>query len=151
MTLEEQISEGIKNAMKAKDKVRLETLRNVKKYIIEAKTAGANQTGIQDGNVIKIITKLAKQGSDSAEIYKTQNRDDLYRYEMEQVNVLKEFLPQQLSKEELTAEVEKIVASTGASSMKDMGKVMGTASKELAGRAEGKDISDTVKEILSRS
>ncbi|MCC8089588.1 MAG: GatB/YqeY domain-containing protein [Rikenellaceae bacterium] len=151
MRLEEQINEGIKDAMKAKDKVRLETLRNVKKFIIEAKTSGANLSELPDNDVIKIITKLAKQGTDSAEIYKTQNRQDLYEYEIQQVAVLKEFLPQQLTKEELTAEVEKITASAGAASMKDMGRVMGIASKELAGRAEGKDISEAVKEILSRS
>lgn len=149
MTLEEKISEGIKDAMKAKDAVRRDTLRNVKKYIIEAKTAGTSINTLADADVVKIITKLAKQGSDSADIYKTQGREDLYEYEMAQVSVLKEYLPQQLTDAELTAAVQAIIARVGATSIKEMGKVMGVASKELAGQADGKDISAKVKELLA--
>lgn len=149
MRIEEQVNEGIKEAMKSRDKVRLETLRNIKKYIIEAKTAGANIEELPDADAIKIIRKLAKQGSESAEIYRKQNRTDLYEYEAAQVEVLKGFLPKQLSGEELTAAVKEIIASTGATSMQDMGKVMGIASKQLAGKAEGGEISAKVKELLS--
>ncbi len=148
MRLEEQINEGIKAAMKAQDKVRLAALRNVKKYIIEAKTASAGITELPDGDVLKIIQKLTKQGTDSAAIYKEQGRQDLYDEETAQVEVFKEFLPRQMDDAELTAAVKEIIARTGAASMKDMGKVMGVASKELAGKAEGKAISDKVKTLL---
>lgn len=149
MRLEEKVSEGIKEAMKAQDAVRRDTLRNVKKFIIEAKTLGTSVDELPDGDVLKIIQKLTKQGADSADIYKAQGRDDLYQYEMAQVAVLREFLPQQMDDAALTAAVEAIIAACGATSMKDMGKVMGTASKELAGKADGKDISAKVKELLS--
>ena len=147
--LEEQISKGIMAAMKAKDTVRLSALRNVKKYIIEAKTAGVSVDVLSDADVLKIITKLAKQGQDSAAIYAQQNRQDLADEELAQVAVYQEFLPKQLSASELTEAVKAIIAETGAESMKDMGKVMGVASKKLAGQAEGKDISAKVKELLS--
>ncbi len=149
MSLEQQISKGIMDAMKAKDQMRLLALRNVKKYIIEAKTAAAGKSELSDDETLKIIRKLAKQGLDSAEIYKGQGREDLYAEEMAQVKVLEEFLPAQLSDAELTAAVKAIIESTGAASMKDMGKVMGVATKQLAGKAEGKDISAKVKELLS--
>ncbi len=149
MTIEEKVSSGIVAAMKAKDKVRLETLRSIKKYIVEAKTATAG-VELTDADCLKIITKLAKQGSDSAEIYRTQSREDLYEYEMAQVAVLKEFLPEQLSSAALTEAVAAIITECGASSMAQMGQVMGIASKSLAGRAEGKDISAKVKELLSQ-
>lgn len=149
MRLEEKINDGIKNAMKAQDKVRLETLRNVKKYIIEAKTNGVNIAELPDADCVKIIQKLAKQGTDSATIYGEQNRADLRDYELAQVAVLKEFLPTQMNSDELTAAVKEIIAQTGATSAKEMGKVMGVASKALAGKADGKDISAKVKELLS--
>ena len=149
MSLEQQISKGIMEAMKAKEPVRLQTLRNIKKYIIEAKTAGTEITELPDADVLKIISKLAKQGSDSAEIYRQQNRADLAEEELAQVEVLQEFLPKQLSPEALTAAVEAVIAEVGATSMKEMGKVMGVASKRLAGQADGKDISAKVKELLS--
>lgn len=136
-------------AMKAKDTVRLTTLRNIKKCIIEAKTAGPEIAELPDADVVKIISKLAKQGSDSAAIYKEQNREDLAAEELAQVAVLQEFLPRQLSTEELTEAVKSIIAEVGAASMKEMGKVMGIASKRLAGQADGKDISAKVKELLS--
>lgn len=149
MSLEQQISKGIMDAMKAKDTVRLGALRNVKKYIIEAKTAGPGIAELPDADVLKIISKLAKQGADSAAIFTGQNRPDLAAEELAQVAVFQEFLPRQLTAEELTAEVKAVIAEAGATSMKEMGKVMGMASKKLAGRADGKDISAKVKELLS--
>ncbi len=149
MSLEQRISKGIMEAMKAKEPVRLQTLRNIKKYIIEAKTAGTEITELPDADVLKIISKLAKQGSDSAEIYRQQNRADLAEEELAQVEVLQEFLPKQLSPEALTAAVKAVIAEVGATSMKEMGKVMGVASKRLAGQADGKDISAKVKELLN--
>ncbi len=148
MSLEQQISKGIMEAMKAKEPVRLQTLRNIKKYIIEAKTAGTEIAELPDADVVKIISKLAKQGSDSAEIYRQQNRPDLAEEELAQVAVLQEFLPKQLSPAELTDAVKAVIAEVGATSMKEMGKVMGVASKRLAGQADGKDISDKVRELL---
>ncbi|MCH5332162.1 MAG: GatB/YqeY domain-containing protein [Alistipes sp.] len=147
--LEQEISKGIMEAMKAKDTVRLSALRNIKKYIIEAKTSGTAVDVLPDADVIKIITKLAKQGTDSAAIYAQQNRQDLADEELGQVAVFQEYLPKQLTDAELTDAVKAIIAQTGASSMKDMGKVMGVASKSLAGQADGKDISAKVKELLS--
>ncbi|MDE7069337.1 MAG: GatB/YqeY domain-containing protein [Alistipes sp.] len=149
MSLEKEISQGIMDAMKAKQTVRLTTLRNVKKYIIEAKTATGGIAELPDADVLKIISKLAKQGSDSADIYTRQNRPDLAAEEAAQVAVLEEFLPKRMSEAELTEAVRAIIAETGASSMKEMGKVMGVASKQLAGRADGKDISAKVKELLA--
>lgn len=149
MELEKKISAGIMEAMKAKDDVKRDTLRNVKKMIIEAKTAGPNIDELPDADVLKIISKLAKQGTDSAEIFKQQGRDDLYEYEMAQVAVLKEYLPKQMDDAELTEAVKGIISSAGATSMQDMGRVMGIATKQLAGQAEGKAISAKVKELLS--
>ena len=149
MSLEKEISTGIMEAMKAKNPVRLSALRNVKKYIIEATTAGPEIAELPDADVIKIISKLAKQGSDSAAIYAEQHRQDLADEELAQVAVLQEFLPKQLTAEELTEAVRAIIAEVGATSMKEMGKVMGVASKRLAGQADGKEISAKVKELLS--
>ena len=147
--LEQQISKQIMEAMKAKDAVRLSALRNIKKYIIEAKTSGTAVDTLPDTDVVKIISKLAKQGSDSAAIYTQQNRPDLAEEELAQVRVMQEFLPRQMTAEELAAAVREIIAEVGAESMKDMGKVMGVASKGLAGQADGKDISAKVKELLA--
>lgn len=149
MSLEQQISKGIMEAMKAKNPVRLSALRNIKKYIIEAKTASAGITELPDADVLKIISKLAKQGTDSAAIYKEQNRADLAEEELSQVAVMQEFLPKALSEEELRAEIKALIAEAGATSVKEMGKVMGLASKRLAGRAEGKQIADCVKALLA--
>lgn len=149
MSLEKEISKGIMDAMKAKDAVRLSALRNIKKFIIEAKTAGTSVDELPDADVIKIISKLAKQGTDSAELYKSQNRQDLADEELGQVAVMQEYLPKQMTAEELTAAVKAIIAETGATSMKEMGKVMGIASKNLAGKADGKEIAAKVKELLS--
>ena len=148
MDLFEQISNDIKEAMKAKDKVKLETLRNVKKFFLEAKTApGANDT-LTDEAALKIMQKLVKQGKDSAAVYEGQGRADLAESEMAQVRIIETYLPKQLSAEELEAKLKEIIAITGAKDGKDMGKVMGVASKELAGLAEGRAISAKVKELL---
>lgn len=149
MSLEKEISKGIMDAMKAKDTVRLSALRNIKKFIIEAKTAGTSVDELPDADVIRIISKLAKQGADSAELYKSQNRQDLADEELGQVAVMQEYLPKQMTAEELTDAVKAIIAETGATSMKEMGKVMGIASKSLAGKADGKEIAAKVKELLS--
>ncbi|MBQ8864459.1 MAG: GatB/YqeY domain-containing protein [Rikenellaceae bacterium] len=149
MTLEQQISKGIMEAMKAKDSIRLLALRNVKKYIIEAKTATVGIAELPDADTLKIIQKLCKQGTDSAEIYKASGREDLASEELAQVEVLKEFLPAQMSDAELTEAVRAIITEVGAESMKDMGRVMGVASKALAGKAEGRAISDKVKQLLA--
>ena len=135
--------------MKAKDKVALETLRNVKKFFLEAKTApGANDT-LTDADALKIMQKLVKQWKDSATIYVQQGRQDLADVELEQVKVIEKYLPQQMSAEELEKELKAIIAQVGAAGPKDMGKVMGVASKALAGRAEGRMISETVKRLLN--
>ena len=149
MSLEKEISKGIMDAMKAKDTVRLSALRNIKKFIIEAKTAGTSVDELPDADVIRIISKLAKQGTDSAELYKSQNRQDLADEELGQVAVMQEYLPKQLSDAELTEAVKVIIERTGATSMKEMGKVMGIASKELAGKVEGKAVADKVKQLLA--
>ena len=149
MTLYDQISEDIKTAMKARDKVRLETLRNIKKVFIEAKTApGANDT-LADGDAIKIIQKLAKQGREAAAIFSQKGRQDLADGELAQVAVIEGYLPPQLSEAEIEIAVREIIAQTGATGMKDMGKVMGLASKQLAGKADGRAISAIVKRLLA--
>ena len=147
----DQISNDIKEAMKARDKVRLETLRNVKKVFLEAKTApGANDT-LSDSNAMKILQKLAKQGKESAETYKQQNRADLAEAELAQVAVIEEYLPKPFTPEEIEEAVSTIIAQTGAMSMKDMGKVMGVATKQLAGKADGTAISAMVKKLLGQA
>lgn len=148
MDIFEKVSKDIIAAMKAKDKMRLEALRNVKKFFIEAKTApGANDT-LDDATALKILSKLAKQGRDTAALYREQSRPDLAEEEEAQAAVIEEYLPKALSAEELEAEIKSIIAETGAASMKDMGKVMDVASKKLAGRADGKAISTLVKQLL---
>ena len=149
MELSEKVSKDIVAAMKAKDKVTLEALRNIKKVFIEAKTApGANDT-LDDAAALKILQKLAKQGHDSADLYTQQNRPDLAEAEMAQVKVIESYLPKAMSAEEIEAAVKEIIAQTGASSIKEMGKVIGVASKQLAGKADGKAISDIVKKLLA--
>ena len=149
MTLFDQISEDIKAAMKARDKVRLETLRNIKKVFLEAKTApGANDT-LEDADALKILQKLAKQGRETAQTYIDNNRQDLADEELAQAKVIEEYLPKPLSEEEIEKEVKDIIAQTGPQGMKDMGKVMGMASKKMAGRADGRAISTIVKKLLA--
>lgn len=149
MTLFDKVSEDIKEAMKARDKVRLETLRNIKKVFLEAKTApGANDT-LEDADAFKILQKLAKQGRESARTYTDNGRQDLADAELAQAAVIEEYLPKQLGEDDIEAEVRKVIADTGAQSMKDMGKVMGIVSKQLAGRADGRAISAVVKRLLA--
>lgn len=146
----EQISADIVSAMKARDKVSLEALRNVKKYFIEAKTAPGANDELTDDAAVKIIQKLVKQGKDSAAIYQSQNRPDLADAELAQVAVMERYLPKQMTDEELTAVLRAIMAEVGAEGPKDMGKVMGVATKQLAGKAEGRAISAKVKELLNQ-
>ena len=149
MDLFERISKDIVSAMKAKDKNRLDALRNVKKLFLEAKTSpGANDT-LTDETAMKIMQKLVKQGKDSADIYVSQNRQDLADVELAQVAVIEEYLPKPLSPEELEAKLKDIISEVGATGMKDMGKVMGTATARLAGMADGKTISAAVKKLLA--
>jgi hypothetical protein len=149
MNLFDQINEDLKSAMKAREKEKLEAIRNIKKVLLEAKAAKGANAELDDQEVMKVISKLAKQGQDSANIYKEQARPDLYEAEMAQVKVYEQYLPKKLSDDELAAAIQEIIASVGASGMKDMGKVMGVASKQLAGKAEGKDIADKVKSLLN--
>lgn len=149
MGLFEQISSDIIVAMKARDKDRLEALRGIKKVMIEAKSAAGATGELSDQDCLKIIQKLSKQGIDSATIYKEQGRNDLYEQEMIQVRVFETYLPVKMSDSELTEAVQALISELGATSIKDMGKVMGLASKKLAGLADGKDISDKVKALLS--
>ena len=145
----DQISNDIKEAMKARDKVRLETLRNIKKVFLEAKTApGANDT-LEDTDAMKIFAKLAKQGKESAATFVQQNRQDLADAELAQVSVIEAYLPKPMTEEEIEAAVKEIIAQTGAAGMKDMGKVMGVASKQMAGKADGRIISGIVKKLLA--
>ena len=145
----EQVSSDIVAAMKAKDKIRLMALRNIKKYFIEAKTQPEANDELTDENAIKILAKMAKQGRDTAALYVSQSRQDLADDELAQVAVIEEYLPKQLTAEELKAELTAIIAEVGATSAKDMGRVMGVASKKLAGKAEGRTISAMVKELLN--
>lgn len=149
MTLFDKVSEDIKDAMKARDKVRLMTLRNIKKVFLEAKTApGANDT-LEDAAALKLLQKLAKQGRETASTYTAAGRQDLADEELAQVQVIDGYLPKALTAEEIEAAVKAIVAQTGATSMKDMGRVMGLATKQMAGRADGSAISQVVKKLLA--
>lgn len=147
--LVEQINKDIMDAMKARDKVRLETVRNIKKYFLEAMTAPGANGKLEDSDALKIISKLAKQGRESANIFEQSGRHDLATEEMEQVAVIESYLPKQLTEDEVKEVVQKIISEVGATSMKDMGKVMGVASKQLSGQADGKIISAVVKQMLS--
>lgn len=149
MNLFDTISNDIKEAMKAQDKVALATLRNIKKVMLEAKTAlGAGDT-LSDEAALKIIQKLVKQGKESAELYQSQNRTDLAQEELSQVAVMEKYLPKQMSADELQAALKEIISEVGATSPREMGKVMGEATKRLAGRADSKAISNIVKELLA--
>lgn len=150
MNLFEKVSKDIVAAMKAKDKIRLEALRGVKKEFIEANTTlGAGQI-LDDNAAILILQKMTKQRNDSANIYKEQGREDLAEKELAEATVLQEYLPKQLTAEELDAKLTEIIGRVGASSPADMGKVMGVATKELAGVAAGKAISEAVKRLLAK-
>ena len=149
MSLFDTINEDIKKAMLARDHARLLALRGVKKEFLEAKTAEGAGGELTDATATKIIAKMVKQRKESAAIYTGQNRDDLAQSELAEVAVLEEYLPKQLTDEELTAAVKAIIEQVGATSMKEMGKVMGVASKQLAGKAEGGVISAQVKQLLA--
>lgn len=150
MTLYEKIDAEIKAAMLAKDRVRLQALRGIKKEFIEGKTAPGSNGELSDETATKILVKMAKQRRDSAAIYKEQNRPDLAEGELAELTVIEEYLPKAMSEEELTAALGEIIAKVGAASPADMGKVMGVATKTLAGRADGRAISAKVRELLSK-
>ena len=149
MNLFDKVSGDIKTAMLARDKVRLEALRGIKKEFLEAKTAKGGYGDLIDDAALKILAKIVKQRKESASSYTEQNREDLAGEELAQAAIIEEYLPKQLSEEELTAALKEIIARVGATSAKEMGKVMGTATKELAGKAEGKAISAKVRELLA--
>lgn len=152
MALEKQIQQDIKAAMLAKEKVKLEALREIKSQILLAKTAPgvslAEDGTLADSDLLKIIQKLVKQHGESADLYKQNGRQDLADEEVGQAKAMEAYLPKQMTPEELAAEIAAIIKQVGATSPKDMGKVMGVASKQLAGRAEGRAIADAVKNIL---
>ena len=149
MSLKQQIEADIKKAMLEKRKDDLKALRAVKSMILLAETEKGASGGMSADAEMKLLMNAVKQRKDSADIYKTQNREDLYAVEMAEVAVIEQYLPKQLSEEELTAELEKIIAQVGATSPKDMGKVMGMASKAFAGKADGKTISGIVRKLLT--
>ncbi|WP_286736098.1 MULTISPECIES: GatB/YqeY domain-containing protein [Sphingobacterium] len=149
MSLEIQINQDIKAAMIAKDTAKLRGLRAIKAAILLAKTEKGHAEDLNQEAEIKVLQKLVKQRRESAEIYKNQNREDLYEIEVEEEKVIEAYLPKQLSKEEVETIVKAIIAETGASSIKDMGKVMGATNQKLAGQADGKTISEVVKSLLA--
>ncbi|MBW7914146.1 MAG: GatB/YqeY domain-containing protein [Taibaiella sp.] len=148
MTLEARIMEEIKTAMKAKNEAELRTLRAIKSAILLEKTSGSG-TEMTEADELKMLQKLAKQRRDSLDIFQQQNREDLAAKEQEELSIIERFLPKPFTQEELEAALKDIIAQTGASSPADMGKVMGVASKQLAGKADGKAISETVKRLLA--
>ncbi len=148
MALFDQISDDIKKAMLARDAVRLEALRGIKKEFLEAKTAKGADGTLTDERAIQILAKMIKQRRESAQIYSEQNRPELAQAELAQAAVIEEYMPRQLSQEELEARLREIIAQVGATSPRDMGKVMGVASKALAGAADGRAISAAVKALL---
>jgi uncharacterized protein YqeY len=150
MSLKLTIENGIKDAMRAKDADRLRALRAIKSLILLEETSGSSADGLSADAEMKILMKAAKQRRDSLEVYVSQNRPDLAEKEQAELAIIEEFLPKQLSDEELTAKIAEIIASVGASSPADMGKVMGVASKQLAGLADGKAISAKVSELLKK-
>lgn len=149
MSLEQKINQDIKSAMIAKDSVRLRGLRAIKSAILLAKTEKAGIEELTLEAEIKVLQKLVKQRKESGEIYKSQNREDLFQIELEEQQVIEGYLPKQLSKEEVEAVIKDIISETGATSMKDMGKVMGLANQKLAGQADGKTVSEVVKASLA--
>lgn len=150
MSIFETVDKSIREAMLAREKVRLEALRGIKKEFIEAKTAPGNNGELSDDQAIKIMTRMVKQRKESAKIYIEQSRQELADNELAEAAVLEEYLPKQLSAEELDNELKAIIAETGATGPREMGKVMGVASKRLAGRAEGRAISEAVKKLLNQ-
>ena len=149
MNLFDQVSNDIKSAMLAKDKVRLEALRGIKKEFLEAKTAKGADGELTDDMAMKILAKMVKQRKESAQIYTEQNRPDLAEPELAEAAVIETYLPKQMTEEELTEALKAIIAQVGATTAQEMGKVMGVATKQLAGRADGRAISAKVKELLA--
>jgi len=150
MNLEQKIMADLKTAMLAKDEAALRSLRAVKAAILLAKTSEGASGELKEEDEIKLLQKLVKQRKDSLEIFQQQNRTDLSKKEQEEIEIIEKFLPKQLSAEELKAIVSKIISDVGASSPADMGKVMGVATKQLSGKADGKTISSLVKELLAK-
>lgn len=150
MSLEQNIMEQIKGAMKSKDEAALRTLRAIKAEILKEKTAAGAKENLEESDEQKILQRMAKQRRDSLQIFEEQNREDLAAKEREELAILEKFLPQQLSESELRAALQLIISETGASSPADMGKVMGAATKKLAGQVDGKAISAMTKELLSK-
>lgn len=149
MNLFDHVSNDIKSAMLAKDKVRLEALRGIKKEFLEAKTAKGADGELTDDMAMKILAKMVKQRKESAQIYTEQNRPDLAEPELAEAAVIETYLPKQMNEEELTEALKAIIAQVGATTPQEMGKVMGVATKQLAGRADGRAISAKVKELLA--
>jgi uncharacterized protein YqeY len=149
MALEQEVMQKMKEAMKAKDSLALASLRSIKNEILKAKTATSNKEDMDETEELKLVQRLVKQRKDSADVYLEQNRKDLADVELAEVEVIEQFLPVQLSEEEVDKEVKAIIQESGASTMKDMGKVMGMASQKLVGKADGKTISKIVKDNLS--
>ena len=149
MNLFDQVSEDIKKAMLAREKVRLEALRGIKKEFLEAKTAKGAGGELSDETAVKILVKMVKQRKESAKIYEDNNRPELAENELAEAAVIEGYLPRQLSADELEKEIKDIIAETGSEGPKDMGKVMGVATKKLAGKAEGKAISAMVRQLLN--
>ena len=149
MNLFDQVSNDIKSAMLEKDKVRLEALRGIKKEFLEAKTAKGADGELTDDMAMKILAKMVKQRKESAQIYTEQNRPDLAEPELAEAAVIETYLPKQMNEEELTEALKAIIAQVGATTPQEMGKVMGVATKQLAGRADGRAISAKVKELLA--
>jgi len=150
MNLEKNIMAELKTAMLAKDEKTVRSLRAIKAAILLAKTAEGGSGELKDEDEIKLLQKMVKQRKDSLEIFQQQSRIDLARKEQEEIEVIERFLPTQMSSEELQLEIKKVIAETGATSSADMGKVMGAATKKLAGKADGKTISTMVKELLAK-
>jgi uncharacterized protein YqeY len=150
MSLEQKVMTDLKTAMLSKDEKALRGLRAIKAAILLAKTSEGAGGELKEEDEVKLLQKLVKQRKDSLEIYQQQNRSDLAQKEQEEIDIIEKFLPQQLSTEDLQLEIKKIIAETGASSPGDMGKVMGVATKRLAGKADGKTISAAVKNLLTK-
>lgn len=150
MSLEKTINEDIKTAMLSKDKKKLEALRAVKVAILLAKTDKGSEGGISENTEMNILQKLVKQRKDSAVLYQSQGRTDLAEEEIFQLSVIEKYLPEQMSEDEVRQQIQDIITETGAGSMKDMGRVMGMASKKLAGKTENKLIAEIVKEMLGK-
>ena len=149
MKIEEKINESIKDSMKKKDNVRLDSLRAIKSAILIEKTKSGSKDHIEESVILKILQKMVKQRNDSAKIYLEQKRDELANVEISQANIISEFLPAQLSESDLSEIIDTVISDIGADSMKDMGKVMGMVNKNLAGKADGKLIAEIVKKHLS--